>query len=203
VAEVQLGRYEAEEGALPPVCIRCGQPATSYKARQLSWLPALTNLLLLINFWPYLLALAFFWHQMTLLAPFCDRHTHYWARRRVFTQVTVILLISVMLGGLLIYFSSIDAGASGLGMFLFLSWAIGLIWLAGIGLLRWNALRPVDMTEETMTLTGVAPAFASRLRKEKRQAAAHFRIDPNGQEAQGAAYPRLRADGAAGRQRPS
>ena len=42
MATITLGRFEAEEGQLPPLCLRCGAPAVRFNPRIFSWQPLWT-----------------------------------------------------------------------------------------------------------------------------------------------------------------
>ena len=76
MSEVRVGRYEATQGNLPPVCMRCGAPATTHAAKtfffQPGWMaqvpiPLVTSLA----------ALAVR-KKAKIVAPFCDRHKGHW-----------------------------------------------------------------------------------------------------------------------------
>src|SRR5262249_6801562 len=75
MAEVRLGRYEAREGGLPPVCMRCARPA-SWLRRRMSvkrrWWVCLS-----------LPVLFFLGDRVLVRAPLCELHKHHWSGRRL------------------------------------------------------------------------------------------------------------------------
>ena len=67
MAQVRLGRLEAEEGELPPLCIRCGKPAVVFKPRAFGGYPEWSYLLLLLTFWAFLMAAPLLRQRMRVL----------------------------------------------------------------------------------------------------------------------------------------
>jgi hypothetical protein len=166
MAQVRLGRYEAEEGELPPFCLRCGAPATRYKARQLSWQPVWTYFVLGLTFWPLLYAVLLFRKRLRVLAPFCDRHRNYWTRRGALAKCVLGgLLVVLMLGNLLFLY----AEAVGVHIVhpLIPFWLSGAAMLMVIGLLRIKSICPTEITDDSISLKGVAEAFVAQLRAER------------------------------------
>src|SRR5262245_29680291 len=81
MAEVRLGRQQAETGDLPSVCMRCGQPTEAWVRRQFS---ATSNMQS---------------RRMLVLAPLCQSHRNHW-RNRIRTNLAILvglLLIAVAL----------------------------------------------------------------------------------------------------------
>jgi hypothetical protein len=55
MASVRIGRYEAVEGLLPPVCMKCGAEALLFKKKTFSWHPSWVLLLLIAGLLPFLI----------------------------------------------------------------------------------------------------------------------------------------------------
>jgi hypothetical protein len=156
MAQAKLGTYEAEEGVLPPVCLRCGAPATGFWGRRFTWQPGWIYVLLAVNPAPYLVGSLLLRRRLRVLAPFCDAHRRTgWAR--LLLAAGVIILLALLLRGV----------AEWTPNFFLLLWLAGLFWLALIFLLRLKTLRAIEITEDSITLTGVAEAFALALQREK------------------------------------
>ena len=124
MAEVKLGRFEAEEGELPPLCLRCGAPAALFKAKRLSWQPTWTFLAFGLTVWPLLLVTMMIRKRMRALLPFCAKHKSYWARESAKVKGVIgSLFILFVIGFILI----IETEASGLHTV----HPLVLFWLAG------------------------------------------------------------------------
>jgi len=81
MARVHLGRLEAEQGELPPLCLRCGALAVVYKARRLAWQPVWTIILFGVTLWPLLVVSLIIRKRMSVLVPFCSVHRNHWLWR--------------------------------------------------------------------------------------------------------------------------
>lgn len=167
MAQVRLGRLEAEEGLLPPVCLRCGQPATGYQRRTYSWHPSWVHILHVATVWPLALAALLTRKRLQVCAPYCDEHRATARRRR-------LVLISG-LGGFGAMLIAIWLNEGGFGSLLdsplYVSYFLSLLWLARLGILRINMIRPKEITDDSITLTGVSPTFVSQHRAERRSVA--------------------------------
>ena len=77
MATVTLDRDECDEGFLPPVCIRCGEAATSVRNQHYQWVPPAIHLTMIFCV-PYLILLLVMRKKMTVALPVCDRHRWIW-----------------------------------------------------------------------------------------------------------------------------
>jgi hypothetical protein len=166
MAQIRLGRYEAEEGELPPLCLRCGAPAVLFKAKLLSWQPAWTYIVFGLTFWPLLAFTAILRKRMRLLAPFCAAHRNHWQRRRLLSwSVLGGLLILFLLGILLAIRLELENIRVPNPFLLF--WVAGMAITFAIELLRAGSIRPIEISDEAITLTNVAEAFVVQWRLER------------------------------------
>ncbi len=167
MAEVDLGRYEAEQGELPPVCLGCGQPAALYRGRTLVSHPRLVYLLLLAGLPLYFLIALLTHRRLTVVAPFCERHRHFWFWNRLpltsaYAAIAGLLLLClVLLAASPVHMNNKSQAA------LMLVWLAGVTWLVAGFLLRLRMLRARKITEEGGELTGAAEAFALALHAER------------------------------------
>src|SRR5437660_11736174 len=98
-----LSRYEATQGQLPRVCMRCGAPATLVKAKTFSWQPGWLLLLILLGVVGLVLFLVLsltLSKRMRVQVPLCERHRHHWAMRNGLTLGGLVLLLAFA-GGLI------------------------------------------------------------------------------------------------------
>jgi hypothetical protein len=166
MAQVTLGRLEAEQGALPPVCLRCGRPAVLYRARRFGWQPGYTYLCLLVTIWPFLLVSLLAHRRMRVLGPWCWNHRHYGLIRWALFSFAVGFLGAVL--ALVTAWLITFTGAQNEGpQQIVASWIAGILLLAILLIARINSLRPIEITSESITLTGVADAFVERRNVEK------------------------------------
>src|SRR5262249_41531612 len=94
--EVRLGRYEAREGGLPPVCLRCARPASVLRAEVFVKRPWWLYVLVAIC-WPALPVLWFVGDRVLVRAPLCELHKHHWRGRTltVFAAAAVDFLVAL------------------------------------------------------------------------------------------------------------
>lgn len=163
MAQITMTYAEASLGRSPRLCMRCGEKATTTREKVLSWKPSWVVVLIFLGLLPYLIAAALSTKKMRLVAPLCDRHANHWSLRTLIAGGGFLALMALV-------FITINAGP---GKYTDSLWAVllvgFLVWLFGIVGLNHTAIRPVDITERDMTVTGVSPAFA--------EAVCHWRKD--------------------------
>ena len=84
MAVIRLDRFEAEEGDLPAVCMKCGAPAVLEKLKQFSWNPPWVILLILIGLLPYVIVALVLTKRMRVRVPLCNEHKNHFAWRAWF-----------------------------------------------------------------------------------------------------------------------
>jgi len=165
MAEVTLGILEAEEGLLPPVCIRCGRPAAVYRPVRLAWSPEWVHLLLIATFVPFVILALLSRKRTQLNAPFCDTHRNYWRNRRILTTIAFMIPFLGFLALVLAF------GRNGLPSRLqspfVLAWGLSILWLLLFTGLRLITLRASRIGDQSMELIGAAPEFVQRLAAER------------------------------------
>jgi hypothetical protein len=186
VAELKLGRLEAEEGELPPLCLRCGQPAEVYCPQKLSAQPGWTYCLLLFTFWPFLILMPLVRRNARILAPLCTTHKNYWRRRRLpaIGSVAAVLLVLFIL---YLVIDGLDLIESPFILMWMMFWLAGLLWLGRTALLFLNALCALEINEDELTLNGVSPRFVLCIQAEKG-------APPTDRAEPGPQHPRLRVN---------
>ena len=167
MAQVRLGWYEAEEGELPPWCMRCGRPATLYQHHQFSWMPDWIFLLVVIALWPVGVFSLLLRARMHVHMPLCERHRHYWLKRRLLSLAICAALAACAVIGIIVMAEAEDSSQARLEL-IFLLWGFGLAWLAIILVLRMSALRPVEIREDGISLKGVDQKFVLERDRERK-----------------------------------
>jgi hypothetical protein len=165
MADVTLGILEAEEGHLPPVCIRCGKPATVFRSIRLAWSPEWMHLLLVGTFVPFVVLALLSRKRMRLNAPFCDAHRNYWRNRRLMTTVAFVIPFSG-LGMLFLAFGNAGLPSRLQSPFVW-AWGLSVAWLLLFTGLRLITLRASRIDEDSIELVGAASEFVERLAAER------------------------------------
>jgi hypothetical protein len=168
MATIRLGRYEARQGNLPSVCIRCGIAASVYQKKVFDYSPWWFYLGIPIGLFPYLI-LNWFWSKRARVrVPLCPLHRGLWR-----WQQPALIFASSLVG-------------IGLGLFPLVMALDGkyatekadkIVILAILGILAAAYLYPVativlkylgihatEVSANSVTLTGVAAEFLEALR---------------------------------------
>jgi hypothetical protein len=171
MAEVRLGRYEAREGGLPPVCLRCARPASVMRTKVFVKRPGWLYLLVAVC-WPALPVLFLVGDRVPVRAPLCELHKHHWLSRKlsILAAAAVVLVIAVAAVVLWINFRS---GAHPLHKLSLILGVIGLVVgppaVLGLALtLRYAGIYPTEITRHSITLAGVPNEFLEAVRVARR-----------------------------------
>jgi hypothetical protein len=180
MATIRLFIDELEEGRLPRVCMRCGAPATVFKRKRFSWGPgwvmalvaggALCSGVLFVV--ALLILVPLLLRTMHVSVPLCEAHRHHWR------ALTVVILGGLSLFGLLL-FAAILFGVTGTGRG---DWRSDLVGPLALGaalflvcllfpaaFLQMRTIRVVEMTPESIRLTGVSREFVRALSNKVRE----------------------------------
>lgn len=165
LGQVWLTREEAEESDLPPLGIRCGEPANCWRLRGFG-IPSEREI------WGHLfglhvgyLLLVWFREKLMVRAPFCHCHKDHWAARQWLQAALIVLAILVALGLILVRLTP-----AGLSVGSLIVWVLTLAALIiSAGAIHHNTLRPLAVGNWAICLTGVSCRFLIAL-WEKRQA---------------------------------
>ncbi len=158
MAEIRLGRYEIEHYDPPPVCIRCGAPSVVCKDHRFNWYPLWAFLVLGV------IGAAMFTKRMTVPVPLCDRHKWHWGGRTAIVLLGLLAFIGLFIGGAVLANEDDDLAPYiffPIGL-LFLAWIVSAVVLAA------TTIRPREITDKSITLTGVSPDFIDALNEARR-----------------------------------
>jgi len=140
MSRIFLNRYQAEAGALPPVCVRCGQPARQRLARTIHSEAA----------------------KMTVRLPFCDAHAGSLVWHATYFQWGLILYFALSMTVLCMIWKIDPFGFEDYSGWVIPALGLGAVcWLACLLYMRHQALRAAAITPDGIELAGVAEAFVN------------------------------------------
>ena len=162
MATVRLKDPERPGYELPPVCIRCGAEATVYKVKKFSWYPRWALIVLLAGPLPFLIVVLVLTKRMRVRAPLCDRHRYHWGGRLALFWAAFVGLIFLII--LAVSLSPTPMPDRTVGM-VWLGALFGVLLLSVIAtVLTTGMIRPVEITDYSITLQGVAQGFREAVR---------------------------------------
>jgi len=155
---VRLTRREARDGRLPRVCLVCGARASGCKSKVMSWHPPWVYILLLAGVLPFPIVALVMQKRMRVEAPLCRRHQNHWLVRTL--TIVLSLVGGIVIGCGLLMFASQRAGrADNTGLICIGIALLGGLWLLLVAILSLTAVRPQEITDDSITLTGVSDEF--------------------------------------------
>ncbi len=168
MATIRLGRYEAREGNLPPVCIRCGTAASVYRKKVFVYSPWWIYLGIPLGFWTFFI-LAWYWSKAARVrVPLCPLHRNLWRWQQP-ALISACAIVCVGFG--LIPLALADQGhyetAQERKIAVVAILAIGAavcLYMAATIALKYLGIHATDVNPNSITLTGVAAEFVEALR---------------------------------------
>jgi hypothetical protein len=181
MAQVRLGRYEAREGLLPPVCMVCGAPASVQPRTILARAPGWCYAAFLFGVLPYFALTAYFGRRALVRTPLCELHKNHWLGRALFFGLLFMAYAAVVVPAFFLSqlgfddikhtmdaerFRNLQRVGTLLGLLVALG---GPPVLLGVYLwLRYSAIHATEITAHSLTLEGVVAEFCEALRVERR-----------------------------------
>jgi hypothetical protein len=98
--------------------------------------------------------------EMHLYAPLCERHESHWRKRKLAARLGIFGLIA---GGAFLV-GSVDS-ADLVGLVAGGSFLVGSVALLGVA--RFTAIRPMEITDRSMALAGVCQAFVDAVERAR------------------------------------
>jgi hypothetical protein len=160
MAKLKIWKGDIQDGRLPPVCVVCGSEADATKTVNFHWNPSWVILLLLFGLLPVVLGYLLTKKSMTVPLPVCERHRRRWSVRWIILGSW--MTVAIGLGCLGAYV--LAHGDKTLGENIMVS-AAGLLVLAAIAImfLGDGRVHPNEITDQTITLTGLSDAFVQAM----------------------------------------
>jgi magnesium-transporting ATPase (P-type) len=166
VPTLRLGRYEVEEFDPPNVCMKCGAPSRVVVRKTFSWYPPWIAITILVALLVYIILVAVLTKRMTVPVPLCDKHKGHWTKRMLITLLGLLVILAFV--GIAIAASTSEGDLADMaGLFWGLVVVALLAWLILIVVLQQTAIRPTEITDRSITLTGVGRGYIEALREER------------------------------------
>lgn len=168
MATVKLSDYECERGFLPYVCMFCGRQAVTRVKQKFQWHHPWIFLLILVSVLVYIIVALVLTKKMVVRVPACDQHEGYWRRKGWRIGLSFVVIAGLAVAGI-VYLTSLPPGPAdelsgwicGGGVILFLIWLIAACVYSSVG------IRPTEITDASIRLTGVHDDFVAALREER------------------------------------
>ena len=159
MAEIRLRLREAD-GRLPMVCMCCGEPATVTKTKKMSWCPPWVGVLIVAGLLPYAIVASILTKRARVQGPLCEQHKGHWLYRLLILWLTLAVVGFVGLVAIIAVASLPRHLSDSLGPFICIG-SVGLfvVWLIGIIIMQYTAIRPKEITDRDILLTGVCDSF--------------------------------------------
>jgi hypothetical protein len=164
MADLRLGRYEIEHYDPPPVCMRCGARSVVCKEHRFQWSPPWVYILLFLGVIPYAIVASATMKRINVPVPLCERHKWHWGGRTALVLVGLLAMVVLVLGGI-----ALAGEDDGFGPIVFLP--IGLlflVWIVSAVVLGATAIKPREITDKSITLSGVSQEYIDALNEARR-----------------------------------
>jgi hypothetical protein len=160
---VRLGRYEIEEYDPPDVCMKCGARSTVVVRRTFAWSPPWIIITILAGLLIYAILAMVMTKRMNVKVPLCQEHKGHWTMRTL--SILLGFLGILVFVGLAIFLSSEESDLATPVWLLVV--ALLLAWLVLVIVFQYTAIRPTEITDRSITLTGVSEGYIEALREER------------------------------------
>jgi hypothetical protein len=172
MAQLRLDRYDAEEGRLPSLCMRCGEPPALTKRKQFSWYPTWVYLLILVHLLIFLIVALIMTKRLTVPVPLCEKHRRHFLWPTLMGVAVLIFLIVVVIGGIVLGGALEDSLDRDARETFYVVWFVSgmALFLAGLiaaCVVQIRTIRPTEITDRGITLTNVAPQFVEAFQAGK------------------------------------
>jgi hypothetical protein len=145
--------------------MRCGAPAATRRDRTFAWYPPWVLIFIIVALLVAVILAAVLTKRMRVSVPLCDQHRNHWFNRGLFIGLGVLLVLALAIGaGVLSANVKSDAV---IGITWLLVALVFLGWLVGLVVAQSTAIRPTEITDRSITLTGVAQEFADAVMDER------------------------------------
>ena len=162
MADVRL-RLREVDGYLPQVCMCCGEPASDTKTRTMSWCPPWVGILILAGLLPWAIVVAILTRRVTVQVPLCEQHQSHWLNRNLLIWGSFFLFGLLGLGGIVLGLNLPRQEQDAVMPFICIGSGVMLLaWVIILVICQQTAIRPKEITDDDITLTGVCGAFIAR-----------------------------------------
>lgn len=164
---VKLTDDECSHDLLPKICMFCGQPATTRKQRNFAWHPQWVWVLILAGLLIALIVALVLTKRMTVRVPVCDEHEGFWRRKGMALGFSFLGLCLVAMGVLVFMVNQGPGNDDVTGWACLGSVGLFLAWLVFAAIYGSRGIRPTEITDRYVRLTGVADEFVEALEDDR------------------------------------
>jgi hypothetical protein len=168
MATIRLGRYEARQGNLPPVCICCGTAASVYRTKTFVHSPWWVYLGIPFGLLPFFVLACYRIKSARVRVPLCSLHRNLWRwQQPALLSMSAILCVVFGLVPLALADQGRYEGAreGKIAVVAILAIVTGVcLYFAATVSLRYLGIHATAINATSITLTGVAAEFGEALR---------------------------------------
>jgi hypothetical protein len=167
MAVLRLDSYDRKVVELPGVCMQCGAPSTLLKTKTFSWFPPWVWILLFVcNVLIFAIVAAIMTKRRTVDVPLCEEHKNHWLWRQLLVIGSLLGVLAIGVVAVMVN-SDNGGGDNALAGFLCVGSLILLVvWVILAVIVQASSIRPKEITDHGITLTGVSTAFVEAYKEE-------------------------------------
>jgi hypothetical protein len=149
----------------------CGEQADTCVSKNFSWYPQWLNLLILFGIVPWLIVTLILTKRKTVDVPFCERHHSYFMMRILWQALILTGTLAAWIVPTLLIVFGLKANNEGeVAGFVCSGFVLAIIvCIVGIAIIQGMTIKPVEITDRSITLVKVSPTFADALREMREQ----------------------------------
>src|SRR6516162_3224465 len=176
--EIRMRLREAD-GYLPAVCMCCGATASTTKVKKMQWCPPWVGVLILAGLLPYVIVAVILTKRATVQAPLCEQHQGHWLNRLLLIWGSFFLFGLIGLAGIIFAANLPPPDAENVFPFVCIASIVLLVvWLVIVIACQNTVIRPKEITDTEITLTGVCEAFVNAVEEDREERRARKRDRP-------------------------
>lgn len=164
MAQVRMFLRDAEDGNIPAVCVCCGEAATTTRTKSMQWFPPWVHILILAGLLPYAIVASILTKRAKVKMPFCDQHKGHWFHRSLLMWGTFFLGLILGGGGLILGINLERHNQDTFMPFICIgATMLFVLWLITLTAAHYTSIRPSEITDDEVELTGVADSFSNAI----------------------------------------
>jgi hypothetical protein len=168
MATLRLGERPWEDAEMPEICMKCGEPAVLHKNKQFTWHPGWVYVLLIVNLIVFAIVAMVLTKKRRLSVPLCAAHRNHWLWRQVaIVGGFAVLIVAGIAAVAALSDQRQGAGPDFSGLLCGGTVVALILWLIVAAVLQSTAIRPTEITDRGITLTGVSPAFVAAYEEQQ------------------------------------
>lgn len=161
--------------------MKCGTETSHRVTRTFNWVPPWIGITILAGLLIYFILAAVLRKTYTVAVPLCEDHKRHWTNRTVLTLVSLVVLVLGSIG-LGVLAGNLGPAADDVGPVIVFVIIGGFVaWLVLVIVANSTAIRPEEITDDGIRLTGVCMEFSDayremedREREARREARDHW-----------------------------